>query len=283
MNRVVEAARRWWRGEPAPGAGDTPDARALPGVYGRVHRADLMIGGTTPEQLAVYTRIGNSAYQLIDDALALTGRRAPAVARLLDYGCGYGRVLRAIVQHVPPPHIDVFDVDPAAVRFCSEEFGVTGLAFGRPWDFASIPFQRYDCVWAGSVFTHLSAEFTRETLTQLCGLLAPGGVLVFTTHGEEAIRRAESGFFEPRVTALSGRVRREYEASGFCFAPYEDADFAILPFTFERRAEFGMTWMSEPTIAALIDQVGGGALRLLRFVPAGWEGVQDTVVVQRAA
>lgn len=282
MRRVLATARRWWRGEPAPAPGDSAEARALPGIHGRVHRADLMLGGTTPEQLAVYTRIGVSAYQLIADALQLAGRRPADVTRLLDYGCGYGRVLRAIVQHVDPRRIDVFDVDPAAVRFCAAEFGVTGLSFGRPWDFGSIPFGRYDCIWAGSVFTHLSADFTREMLAQLGGLLAPGGVLVFTTHGDEALRRAETGFFEPRITALSGRIGAEYAARGFCFVPYEDADFAMLPFDFARRADFGMTWMSESTIAGLLDEVGGGTLRLLRFIPAGWEGVQDTVIVHRA-
>ena len=282
MLRALSAARRWWRGEPPPALNDTAEARTLPGVHGRVHRADLMLGGTTPEQLAVYTRIGVGAWQLIADALQLTGRRPADVTRLLDYGCGYGRVLRAIVQQVDPRRIDVFDVDPAAVRFCAAEFGVTGLGFERPWDFSSIPFRRYDCIWAGSVFTHLSAEFAREMLAQLGGLLAPGGVLVFTTHGDEALRRAETGFFEPRITALSSRIGEEYAARGFFFVPYEDADFAMLPFDFARRADFGMTWMTESTIAGLLDAVGDGDMRLLRFIPAGWEGVQDTVIVHRS-
>jgi hypothetical protein len=118
-------------------------------------------------------------------------------------------------------------------------------------------------------------------LVLLRSLLRPGGLLVFTSHGEEAIRRAASGFFGARYQACAERIRADYAARGFCFIPYEDADFAILPFSFERRSEFGMTWMSEAYIAALVDDAGTGELQLLRFTPAAWEGVQDAAILRR--
>ena len=277
MKRILGAARRLFsRSAPA-----SDDATQYPGVVGRIHRSDLMIGGTTPEMLAVYERIGSSAYTLLESALAMVGRRPADVTRVLDFGCGYGRVLRAIVQHIEPRRVDVFDVDQQGVAFCAREFGVTGLGFTRPWDWSSVPFATYDLIWAGSVFTHLGEAFTREMLELWCSLLRPGGVLVFTTHGDEAIRRAESGFFDTRYQVAAPRVRADYAARGFCFLPYGDADFAILPFSFERRAEFGMTWMSEDYIAKLVDAVGKGDLRLVSFVPQAWEGVQDAAIVQR--
>ena len=277
--RILDTARRLL-GRQAPAS---EDAKQYPGVFGRIHRSDLMIGGTTPEMLAVYVRIGTRAYAVIENALAMVGRGPADVTRALDFGCGYGRVLRTIVQNIPPSRVDVFDVDQQAVAFCAREFGVTGLTFARPWDWSSVPFGTYDLIWAGSVFTHLGEAFTRETLDLWRSLLRPGGVLVFTTHGEEAIRRAESGFFDTRYQVAAPRVRADYEARGFCFLPYDAADFAILPYSFERRAEFGMTWMSEDYIAKLVGAVGGGDLQLVRFVPKAWEGVQDAAIVQRSA
>jgi hypothetical protein len=133
------------------------------------------------------------------------------------------------------------------------------------------------------VFTHLGEAFTREMLLLLRSLLQPGGLLVFTSHGEEAIRRAASGFFDARFQALAERIRADYTASGFCFIPYEEADFSLLPFSFERRAEFGMTWMSEAYIVALVDSLGDGGLQFLRFTPSAWEGMQDATVLRRTA
>jgi SAM-dependent methyltransferase len=229
----------------------------------------------------VYNRIGAGAYRVIETGLGAVGRRSDDVDRILDFGCGYGRVLRAIVQHIEPQRVDVFDVDSQGVDFCADEFGVTGLHFTRPWDWASVPFATYDLIWAGSVFTHLGEAFTREMLDLLCSLLRPGGLLVFSSHGDEAIQRAASGFFGERFKLQAARIHADYSARGFCFLPYEDADFAILPFTFERRAEFGMTWMSEAYIAELVRATGNGELQFVRFVPAAWEHMQDGVMLQR--
>lgn len=287
MRRWLSAARRLLSRPAQPPTtaaqpGRRPhDATHYAGVFGRIHRADLMVGGHTPELLAVYNRIGAGAYSVIETGLEAAGRRADDVGRMLDFGCGYGRVLRAIVQHIDPQRVDVFDVDSQGVEFCADEFGVTGLRFTRPWDWSSVPFSAYDLIWAGSVFTHLAEGFTREMLDLLRSLLRPDGVLVFTSHGDEAIRRAVSGFFGDRFKVQAPRIQADYTARGFCFLPYEDADFAILPFSFERRSEFGMTWMSEAFVAELVRATGQGELHLVRFVPAAWELMQDGVILQR--
>ena len=287
MRRLLDAARRLISPAAAPPTlSPRPgqrlhDAAPYPGVFGRIHRADLMIGGHTPELLAVYNRIGAGAYRVIETGLDAVGRRSQDVERMLDFGCGYGRVLRAIVQHIEPRRVDVFDVDSQGVEFCADEFGVTGLHFTRPWDWSSVPFSAYDLIWAGSVFTHLGEAFTREMLDLLRSLLRPGGVLVFSSHGDEAIHRAATGFFGDRFKAQAPRIQADYAARGFCFLPYEDSDFAILPFSFERRSEFGMTWMSEAYVTELVRDAGNGELQLVRFIPAAWEHMQDGVILQR--
>src|SRR5438309_1003132 len=70
-------------------------------------------------------------------------------ASVLDFGCGYGRVARVLARHVPRRHLTVFDVDPEASGFCAREFAGRGLAFAGEWDWAQVPFERYDCIWAG--------------------------------------------------------------------------------------------------------------------------------------
>jgi SAM-dependent methyltransferase len=288
MRRLAAAVRDRWRsrralhpfGSPAAG-GAAADAVAHPGVFGRIHRADLMVGGTTAEQLAVYKRIGTTATALVEQALGLVGRRLANADAVLDFGCGYGRVTRVLVQKLPPARISAFDVDPGAARFCAQEFGVRALTFTRGWEWESVGFARYDVIWVGSVFTHLAEGYTRETLSLLFELLQPGGVLVFTTHGDEALRRVRSGFFGPTVQPRGDAIEQGLAARGFHFFPYTADELGGLPFEFQRADEFGMTWMTEAYMTELLRSVSGGALHVLRFEPQGWEHLQDAFMCQR--
>ena len=51
----------------------------------------------------------------------------PAQSAWLDFGCGYGRVIRFLVERVPPDRIWASDVAHEAVDFCRSEFGVHPL------------------------------------------------------------------------------------------------------------------------------------------------------------
>jgi SAM-dependent methyltransferase len=132
------------------------EPRQLPGIFGRVHSKDFMIARDTLELIEVYNRIGQGAFQLTLDGLHAAGHSLEDVKSVLDYGCGYGRVTRVFVQNMSPAKLTVFDVDAAASRFCREDFGVESLTFQQGWDWKSVGFGKYDCVWVGSVFTHLS-------------------------------------------------------------------------------------------------------------------------------
>jgi SAM-dependent methyltransferase len=276
MRRIrVARARRGMRvrrrGKPA----------AYPGVFGRIHPADLMLDGRAPETLAVYTRTGAGGYALIEQALAEVSKRPSDVERFLDFGCGYGRVLRVVVRQIPPARVSAFDVDAAASRFCATEFGVRQLAFGRPWDWRGVAFERYDLIWAGSVLTHLAEPPARQVLSLLCSILLPGGLLVATTLGEAALQQIPAGYFGPRLQRQEAGIRGAYARNGYAFVPLEPDELAALPFEFERPEEFGWTWLSERFLGELVAAASDGALRMLRFQRAGWEQVQDVVVLQR--
>ncbi len=273
--RVDPHQRPHRRGTPEP-------PRSLPGLFGRVHADDLMIGGASPEQIATYRRVGEGAADLAGAGLAAAGRELGEVRSLLDFGCGYGRVTRVFAQRLAPEKIAVFDVDPAAAAFCGAEFGVQALSFaGESWDWSTVPFGRYDWIWVGSVLTHLDEPYTRETLALLISLLEPGGVLVFTTHGDEALRRCgEPGFLDARIHREREKIRRDYAARGFHFTPLTRRELAALPFEFRRGAQFGYTWMSEAYTRALAAELSQGRLEVKGYRPAGWEGYQDAVFCQ---
>jgi ubiquinone/menaquinone biosynthesis C-methylase UbiE len=88
------------------------------------------------------------------------------------------------------------DVDGEAIAWCEEnlaggQFTVSPVT--PPLSFAS---EYFDAVYCISVFTHLDEAMQDKWLAELARILKPGGVLVFTIHGERAARTLDKGHFD---------------------------------------------------------------------------------------
>ena len=82
-----------------------------------IHPDDGMKRSTTSEEM--YFRHGGQAVQLIRLALAHRDLYAgvhPPPRRILDFGCGYGRVIRFLRAHWPDAEIVASDVLSEGVR-----------------------------------------------------------------------------------------------------------------------------------------------------------------------
>jgi SAM-dependent methyltransferase len=109
--------------------------------------------------------------------------------RVLDFGCGPGRVVRHLATHGAELHC--CDIHRPSVAWLAANSPDGVLAFEcdelPPLD---RPDQHFDLVYVVSVFTHLSDSWSRWLL-ELHRLLVPGGLLVATFAGE-----ADHGQFE---------------------------------------------------------------------------------------
>lgn len=102
---------------------------------------------------------------------------------LLDFACGYGRLLRLLVHRHPPERTWAAEIQPEAVAHVAARYGVHGLASPPvPEDFA--PGRRFDLLWVASLFSHLPDGLFQRWLRVLAGSLAPGGALCFSVHDE---------------------------------------------------------------------------------------------------
>jgi SAM-dependent methyltransferase len=106
-----------------------------------------------------------------------------ATARLLDFGVGWGRVIRLFAHDVPEPQLFGVDVDPDILQVCADT-GVPGV-MARVDPGAPLPFEdgTFDLAYAYSVFSHLSEDAARSAFGELARIVRSGGQLTFTTQG----------------------------------------------------------------------------------------------------
>jgi SAM-dependent methyltransferase len=114
----------------------------------------------------------------------LRGMFAPGERiEILDFACGYGRLLRFLSLMTPPSDIHASDIPPDAVAFVTRQFGVHGVpSHIEPERFD--PGRRFDFIWVASLFSHLPEHLFHRWLAHLLSLLTPHGVLCFSVHDE---------------------------------------------------------------------------------------------------
>lgn len=174
----------------------------------------------------------------------------------LEFASGHGRFTRHLVKALGAEQVTVSDVVKDAVDFSCNTFNVQGfLSSTTPENLVWT--QKYDVVFVLSLFSHLPQRTWTRWLNCLYAGVAPGGVLVFSTHGAEATQRQN--------VAL--------DAEGFYFAPSSES-LAI------DAQEYGTAFTSESFVRARIAE-NMGADKLIRTAPMHFWNHQDAYVVCR--
>ena len=133
-----------------------------------------------------FLRSGRAAYDAIVDHVP-----ADELGDVLDFGCGCGRVTRYWDRFTGA--VAGSDVNAHAVDWCRENLPFASFErndLAPPLGFAD---DRFDLVYALSVFTHLTDELQLAWRDELRRVLRPGGLLLLTTHGRSYVSRLEAG------------------------------------------------------------------------------------------
>jgi hypothetical protein len=132
-------------------------------------------------------------------------------AAILDYGVGWGRLLRLFNKYVPDDRL--FGVDAwEPVLKVAKSLGVRGQLA----QVASIPEQlpfnlKFDLIFAFSIFTHLSPRSASAVAKVCADSLSADGLIVFTIRPVSA--------FDP---VHQPEIVTGYKRSGFGFEPSKD-------------------------------------------------------------
>ena len=214
-----------------------------------------------------YMAIGASAAFVVYAAcLSSWVQRVDAV---LDLPCGHGRVLRHLVKLFPDARFDACDLDRDGVDFCASRFGATPLHSRE--DLTELePGHRYDLIWVGSLFTHLSHARARAWLAHLAGFLSGTGIIVATFHGRfSAGKGLEYGYIDE---ARWREVVHEYESTGYGYRDYRsNVGHSYI------EGAYGVSLSSPATVIA--DAMAIPGIRVFSYTERGWAGHQDVLVV----
>jgi SAM-dependent methyltransferase len=131
-------------------------------------------------------------------------------AKILDWGCGCGRVIAQILRFVPATQLHGCDIDAAAIEWNQQN--IPGPEFTRvaPYPPTPYPDDVFDVVYGISVMTHLSEETQKLWLKELKRITRSGAILALSVIGEQL-----------RATNMPASLADDFTKNGFAsFVPY---------------------------------------------------------------
>jgi SAM-dependent methyltransferase len=197
---------------------------------------DALQSGITATSGSVALAHGFEIYELFKRLLREHGHSLEPSEAVLDFGCGWGRVMRYFIRDVEPGNLWGVDVSGTAIEACRET-----NRWGRFEQIAPLPPCRFgdgtfDLVYAYSVFSHLSEESHLAWLEEFERLLKPGGVFLASTLsrsfiegcGELARQNTESlsNWMKDAVESFpsSDESLAAYDRGEYCFGAISGAD-----------------------------------------------------------
>jgi SAM-dependent methyltransferase len=189
----------------------------------RIH--DLLAGGSSecelpPARLRLRVALTSSRAEFLSVGSAVAACLLEAArsdgclldeARILDFGCGCGRVARHIIARQPGATVFGIDVDREAVAWCSRHLRGQFMAVPAVPP-TSLAAGAFGLIYAVSIFTHLDEKLQDRWLGEIERLLEPGGLFMASTHNPVLT------FERPDLSEAQHRTLRE---TGFLFAAGE--------------------------------------------------------------
>lgn len=123
----------------------------------------------------------------LQEVLDIFGLSVGRCKSFLEFACGHGRFTRHLARSLNQGQLTVSDVVPGSVDFLRGHLGVKGFYSSTNPVALQIP-ERYDVIFVLSLFSHLPASVWQAWFKVLHAALLPGGLLIFSTHGEKCAR-----------------------------------------------------------------------------------------------
>jgi SAM-dependent methyltransferase len=231
-------------------------------VSTEIHPSDGMF---KPGREDHYRRVGHEAARVIAFTLLAQGSGEPK--SILDFGCGFGRVMRHLRAVFPESAIYAADTMRDALDFCAANFRSEPIASSRDISKLRLP-ENLDMIWAGSVVTHLPEAEARSLIGVFASHLAPGGIAFFTTHGRFAASDYAKGKWSYRLSEPEFRqAYGQFISDGYGYVDYEG------------QKGYGLSLTPGSWLAREVSRFAD--ICQIAFIERGWDNHQDVVAIRR--
>ena len=171
------------------------------------------------------------AYKLFKKIAQYNLGNGTGLKTVLDFGCGWGRILRFFLKDLDPSNLWGIDCMPAAIDICKQTNKWNNFALTDPLPPTSFANDTFDLIYCFSVFSHLAEEVHQEWLVEFSRILRSGGLLVATTWDRDFILKcaeqrkrpeSEKASFENEMAEAfpdTARALSDYENGNYLFTP----------------------------------------------------------------
>ena len=214
---------------------------------------------------------GRQSVEDISFVLASIGREMSSYENILDFGCGCGRIMMWLEKLSASSTLHGCDIDKRAIEYSQGAYPYASFKVNQPLPPLDYPDGYFDLVYNHSVFTHIDEEYQDAWLAELRRVTKPGGHLVLSIHGEEALKQFEA--HSRAVGGDPGWVRQDLVQKGICFI--KDDSWVGGPFPDFYHSTFHAPWY--------IFEHWGAVFDIKAFVARGSLNFQDFLLLQRPA
>lgn len=149
------------------------------------------------------------------EVLLLLRYRDQLAGRVIEVGCGAGRLLGYLADLSSAVH--GIDLSPAMVDYCHRAYPSVDVAVGDVMELGSLFKQPFNVIVAASNLIDVFDDERRtDFLTEMYRCLAPGGLLLFSSHNLASLSREDdaspAGLGRARVATLARRLAHKSPA-----------------------------------------------------------------------
>lgn len=191
-----------------------------------------------PNQELLYrstgTRDGKSFYQSgkqsvadIKVALETSNKNLSDFKKVLDFGCGCGRILQELQRHISPDFLYATDIDEEAINWDKEHFQKIHFSVNQPTPPTEFQDNFFDLVFSHSTFTHMDETYQDKWLRELQRITHSGSYLVLSIHGEYAFKYLELDWYKHNQNP--SLMRNQLEEKGILFVTDDEWQNSSFP------------------------------------------------------
>jgi SAM-dependent methyltransferase len=170
---------------------------------------------------------GFLVYRLVKTVFEALSGDLQTCRAILDFGCGWGRVIRFFLRDLEADKVWGVDHYDKAIETCRQTNRWHTFRHIKPFpptDFASSTF---DLIFAYSVFSHLSEPAQRAWVDEFARLLRPGGVVVATTWDRELIVRCRELRDDPALPFFQNHLPTMFKDTDHWLEAYDRGEFCF--------------------------------------------------------